>query len=747
MESEGEQKTSEIRLGVKEEILGLIAEGERANLSKTELTQEEFAEICTRQGLAEASIPALRRQLHAEGVVYADEEYLPGRIVLDLRKMCVAVYALLERGGYYSQVSRQERRYRGQFTLRDMVAVSWGRYTVEEQRGLLGLMLSAGICFELGERGVGAGKEKVYLAPGLLPEEEPESGVWRSECAEGVERVFWRYSYDFLCPSCMSRVLMLVGEEYRLRPVYWRNGFVLPLSGEGEGVRALQSRKKGCAAGWITLEIRAREPWRVLGYIRQYFEKEYREVYRGDWRRGVLGFGRAEEELLRAVLGDEELAARLGGIRSGVGVRYLVSTDGEKYGDYAHICDMWELGNEFAWSTERKRLVVGDFACFFGDAKSSLRAPEVSGGDNTELRPEEARVVSLMDLAEGEEVVTTWLHLSDLHIGLKDARDSQEESFVMSMLGMIREKLEAFNIINKGVESRIDALFFTGDLVQTGDSDECKMGKEGLEKICKNLNLSTDYLYLVAGNHDLVRLERDNLDLESVLIAGREGGERINIDTLLNDDGMRKKLYERFNNFCLTFSERFKGTDSVLWYRAEQRSRVDNIKINIIGLNSSLLCLDSKIDKGRLALGLTQLNLFREGMEERSNGNTEWINICLTHHPMGNGWLQDSATVQDILRTHKVIHLCGHVHKEGDGKTIDGADLGYFQSVAGAAHSPIKDGVPHCFKVVALVRDMETGALKARTWPFVDRGYEFIVDPEVVEEGKNYRDEVLDVLT
>ena len=57
--------------------------------------------------------------------------------------------------------------------------------------------------------------------------------------------------------------------------------------------------------------------------------------------------------------------------------------------------------------------------------------------------------------------------------------------------------------------------------------------------------------------------------------------------------------------------------------------------------------------------------------------------------------------------------------------------------MAGASHTPQKSRMPHCFKVVALLRDKGTGELKARTWPFVDRGYEFIVDPEVVGEGKN----------
>lgn len=263
----------------------------------------------------------------------------------------------------------------------------------------------------------------------------------------------------------------------------------------------------------------------------------------------------------------------------------------------------------------------------------------------------------------------TWLHLTDLHWGAKGHKvywpNIEEQLFVDI------EKLSQRENV------RLDAVFFTGDIVFKGALDEYQGVCSFFEKLRLKLKElgSLPALFSVPGNHDLVRLNRRRVFIKKII----ENSESA-VDEILNakkNSHILKGINETFGNYKTQFQDvilqkwnrenvRFDTSTAMIPGDFVSTMQVDGIKVGILGMNSSFIQLTGDNYKGKVAVTLHQL--------ESLLGDTyyNWFKehqICflLTHHPYE--WLSDSWKDQffrEIVGHNRfALHMCGHLH-EGD---------------------------------------------------------------------------------
>ncbi|MFZ4411274.1 MAG: COR domain-containing protein, partial [Paracraurococcus sp.] len=174
------------------------------------IERSEFDALCDEQGGITSRDHALA-WLDASGAVLHRPGLFEGRIILDQGWALKAIYAVFDRGGCYQQVVRNG----GRFTRWLLGLTKWQGRTDEEQRLLLGMMRSCGICFlhpPVGERWKDDPLDE-YIAPELLPGHAAIAarlaGLWDAEAAQ--EAAVFRY--PFLHDGLIRGVMAAIGEE------------------------------------------------------------------------------------------------------------------------------------------------------------------------------------------------------------------------------------------------------------------------------------------------------------------------------------------------------------------------------------------------------------------------------------------------------------------------------------------------------------------------------------------------------
>jgi tetratricopeptide (TPR) repeat protein len=257
----------------------------------------------------------------------------------------------------------------------------------------------------------------------------------------------------------------------------------------------------------------------------------------------------------------------------------------------------------------------------------------------------------------------SWLHLTDLHYGLKGQGHlwpTLREPFLDS-LADLHDRCGPW-----------DAVLFTGDLVQSGESAQFeKMQADVLDPLWKKLGElgSGDAVLLaVPGNHDLFR---------------RKDEENAALDTLLEKDGFQRieeKFWERpAGPYRRVISDAF-AAYSQWWDKAPHRAgdlktgilpgdfsaslHCNGRRIGIVGLNTTFLQLAGGDYKGRLVWDARQIHAVCDG------GVDVWSkqhDVCLLLTHQGPDWLTPEAQEHGELEIAPggrfAAHLFGHMHE------------------------------------------------------------------------------------
>lgn len=251
-----------------------------------------------------------------------------------------------------------------------------------------------------------------------------------------------------------------------------------------------------------------------------------------------------------------------------------------------------------------------------------------------------------------------WLHLTDLHWGMRgfeDRWDNVEQDFFGNLE----------NLINNAGLGSLDLVLFTGDLAYSGRSEEFGAVDE---KLMKRLwaEFGEPKLLAVPGNHDL----RRPVNSEALLNLVHLWGNKPLVQDPFWEDPQSKtrkvveEAFADYDEWWQSTTLRPKIHSGVLPGDFSATVAKEGYKLGIVGLNSAFLQLMEGYQKGKLALANRQFNRACEG-----GSGPRWVqehDLCLllTHHPPD--WLAAESQEEldgEIYRPGRfALHLFGHMH-------------------------------------------------------------------------------------
>jgi|GEM_PF-2772925 len=289
--------------------------------------------------------------------------------------------------------------------------------------------------------------------------------------------------------------------------------------------------------------------------------------------------------------------------------------------------------------------------------------PSIGSDDSSVILNENNRDLSQPNEKKLEKRVSSfnWLHLTDLHYGMKEQAwlwPGVREIF-WEDLKRLHDKCGPWDLV-----------LFTGDLTQRGGQEEFQQVDELIQKLWSHLNDlgSRPELLVVPGNHDLVRPNQE----EPAVILLQQWLDQPTIQSKFWDDKdspYRQAVTEAFRPY-ITWWERqpFKPnglrTGMLPGDFSVTIANRQGAQLGIVGLNTSFLQLTGGNYQGKLALHARQFHAVCDG-DGPAWARKNHACMLLTHHPPM--WLspqsQKDLSANITARGRFAIHLCGHMHE------------------------------------------------------------------------------------
>lgn len=253
-----------------------------------------------------------------------------------------------------------------------------------------------------------------------------------------------------------------------------------------------------------------------------------------------------------------------------------------------------------------------------------------------------------------------WLHFSDLHCGAPGTAGPWP-----NLAQLLAEDIER---LSEGL-GPIDLVFFTGDLVFSGKAEEFDLAEERLAGLLEAIKRAggSPLFFAVPGNHDLCRPAKAAPGMDR-LRAWAKGGpidEAFWHDPNTPERFLISEAFEGYSNWVarsgLPFPKELRR--GILPGDFGASVKIGDLDIGIVGLNSAFLHLEDGNQRGKLALGLNQLEAscgpdFPAWCAERD------ACFLLTHHPPA--WLGKAALgtfEEELAPTGRFdAHFFGHMH-------------------------------------------------------------------------------------
>lgn len=209
-------------LNVRRHILS-IQQQENNNYKKV-ITTEEFRNICIEYNVLNTSIDTILYFLHNNGVIYYNEYFLPGKIIIDQRWAIDAIYKIFERGSSFYTLLREFNK--GYSTL-NRLYTAWGdKYTNKEQELFVSFMKSCGLCFPVRNYTYfnnNYDKDCIYVFPEFLRKEIPENIRILKEQLNPLQIVILEKKHLYLSTQIIQSLISQLSVHAILDNI-WRNG-------------------------------------------------------------------------------------------------------------------------------------------------------------------------------------------------------------------------------------------------------------------------------------------------------------------------------------------------------------------------------------------------------------------------------------------------------------------------------------------------------------------------------------------
>ena len=240
------------------------------------------------------------------------------------------------------------------------------------------------------------------------------------------------------------------------------------------------------------------------------------------------------------------------------------------------------------------------------------------------------------------------LHIGDFHFRQGKKHEFDQISIVDNLVSSLKDRNE-----------EIDYIFFTGDLVYSGNNPESfKLANELLfNKLKEELNISSDRIFICPGNHDVNRDE-----ISDAIISYFD--KSINSNNDLNDYCAKpknkdlKNSFTPLKNYFNFLKENYVSEGDIVtdFYTIHKRAS-QGIKIAIATLNSAWLSSDRN-DQNKLLIPTQAVKDILNEVRDCP------IKIILVHHPLH--WLKEEnyIEIEDLIHSGFNLMFSGHVHKE-----------------------------------------------------------------------------------
>ncbi len=240
------------------------------------------------------------------------------------------------------------------------------------------------------------------------------------------------------------------------------------------------------------------------------------------------------------------------------------------------------------------------------------------------------------------------IHLSDIHFRRRDVTTALDPNFHL--------RNEILRDVAEFREGRgpADLLVISGDTAFAGHPDEFEYATEWLKQVCQACGADFRNVFVVPGNHDVVR---DIADGELVqLIHNRikqtpENELKAKIADYLQNGEITSLLYKSLNNYNVFANQFFCDMLPPDRTRATRDFKLnDGSTLRLWGINSAF------VSSSRDTLG----ELFVDPATFQITRHAGVINMVVTHHHPS--WLRQRQDVEDHFGDVAHIQVFGHIH-------------------------------------------------------------------------------------
>lgn len=290
----------------------------------------------------------------------------------------------------------------------------------------------------------------------------------------------------------------------------------------------------------------------------------------------------------------------------------------------------------------------------------------------------------------------TWIHLSDLHFGVRDHRETHRFDQRAVMDAILRD-------VQASGFSAPDYVFVVGDIAWNGQAKEYEQAHAWLKQLLEVASCTPDKLRIVPGNHDIDRAKASTKPVARAHSEIRVAPEEL--DNELENEALRGILadklgaYAEFLNSLLP-NHPVPGPNGIDWWECVAPEAGIRGRLRIAGLSTVWISdgSDGRLHKGQAVPFIRNMILGERQVRTACGEGAEGeLLIVLTHHPLD--WINRDAVDEfnKVLGRRSYLHLCGHIHDASMGATArrfsaQGNLVRYF---AGSAHGEAPESRKH----------------------------------------------------